>query len=483
MGGAQPGSCRAAIVGAMPNQRRGDIPLEMPLVSSPDTVPAVEDRSYLAFIMGAMVMAVGGGLVLAILLSLAQSGTLGWQERVPWLIQAHGWAQVQGWAGLFVAAMGLRLLPRFAARQPIRRRYALAVFVLLFSGVATRVVAQSVNMGRPSELLMAASGLLAGTGAACFSGLVIHTLLTGKKVHEPWRWFCLTGAGWWAVWAALFVQQGFRAAGNGAYVPAVQDDVTAWAVMLGAIGNFIWGVQSRAVPIFFGRKTPSLRRMAVPGVALNAGALAILVSAALDDVDRRDAVMGAGFMLSGAALLWLPPLAGSVWGRARRLRPRARRAARFVLAANVFAMMCGALLLWAGAQIAFFEGGHAAPARDAARHAYGAGLITLLIIGMAQLVAPFFALRRVESTGPSLAERGVWWCLVSAAALRVTTGLLAQEWDIEPRMRVSAIAGALAWLGLVLFAGSVFEAILSEPRIKALMAEQANAARERNRRG
>lgn len=467
----------------MPNHRRGDIPLEMPLVSSPDTVPAVEDRSYLAFIMGAMVMAVGGGLILAVLLSLAQSGTLGWETRVPWLIQAHGWAQVQGWAGLFVAGMGLRLLPRFAARQPIRRRYALVVFAMLFSGVATRVVAQSFDMGRPSELLMAASGLLAGTGAACFSGLVIHTLLTGRKVNEPWRWLCLTGAGWWAVWAVLLVQQGFRAAGNDAYVPAVQDDATAWAVLLGAIGNFIWGVQSRAVPIFFGRKTPPLRRMAVPGVLLNTGAATILISANFSDIEQRDAVMGAGFILGGAALLWLPPLAGSVWGRARRLRPRARRAARFVLAANVSAMVCGALLVWAGAQMAFFEGDHAAPARDAARHAYGAGLITLLIIGMAQLVAPFFALRRVESAGPSLAERGVWWCLVSAATLRVTTGLLAQDWDIEPRMQISAIAGALAWLGLVLFVGIVVEAIRSEPRMKAIMAAQANAARERNRRG
>jgi hypothetical protein len=49
-------------------------------------------------------------------------------------------------------------------------------------------------------------------------------------------------------------------------------------------------------------------------------------------------------------------------------------------------------------------------------------------------------------------------------------------------MHISALAGALAWLGLVLFAGIVFEAIRSEPRMKALMAEQANAARERNRR-
>ncbi|MBA4179596.1 MAG: hypothetical protein C0506_03315 [Anaerolinea sp.] len=465
----------------MANGRRGDIPLEMPLVQSAEVVPAVEDRSYVVFIMGAMVMAVGAGLVLAILLSLAQSGAFGWEERVPWLIQAHGWAQVQGWAGLFVAGMGLRLLPRFAARQPFRRTRVLPVFALLFGGAVTRVAAQAVDMGGLSERLMAVSGVLAGAGAASFSGLVLYALLTGRKTNEPWRWFCMAGGVWWAVWAALLVAQGMDASANGAYVPSLDDDATAWTVMLAAIGNFIWGVQSRAVPVFFGRKTPSLRRAVVPGVLLNAGAAAVLVSPWLDDVDQREAVMGAGFLLSGAALIWLPPIAGSVWGRARRLRPRARRASRFVLAANVFAMIAGALLVWAGVRMLFFDGDNAVPARDAARHAYGAGLITLLIIGMAQLVAPFFALRRVEAVGPSLVERGAWWCLLTAAALRVTTGLLAEAWDIEPRMQTSALAGALGWLGLLLFVAMVVDAIRSEPRMKALMAEQASAARGRNR--
>jgi drug/metabolite transporter (DMT)-like permease len=198
---------------------------------------------------------------------------------VPWLIQAHGWAQVQGWAGLFVAGMGLRLLPRFAGRQPIRRPVALAVFALLFSGVVARVVAQSFDFGRGSEGLIVASALLSATGALAFSALVLQTLIRGRNVSDPWRWFCMAGGAWWAVWAVVMIAQGFDAARNHAYVPAVNDDATAWAVLLAAIGNFIWGVQSRAVPIFFGRKTPTLRRALMPGVTLNLGAAVILVAA------------------------------------------------------------------------------------------------------------------------------------------------------------------------------------------------------------
>ncbi|MEP6870495.1 MAG: hypothetical protein ABI939_01460 [Anaerolineaceae bacterium] len=74
-----------------PGSRATDILLEAPLAKHSDVVPAVEDRWYLLFIGGALLMAVGGGFVLAVLLSLAEAGSLGPEHRVPWLIQAHGW--------------------------------------------------------------------------------------------------------------------------------------------------------------------------------------------------------------------------------------------------------------------------------------------------------------------------------------------------------------------------------------------------------
>ena len=82
--------------------RTNEILLEPPLARHTDVVPAVEDRSYLLFIGGAMAMAVFAGFALAVVASLSASSVL-LEERLPWLIQAHGWAQLQGWAGLFVA--------------------------------------------------------------------------------------------------------------------------------------------------------------------------------------------------------------------------------------------------------------------------------------------------------------------------------------------------------------------------------------------
>src|SRR5690606_26615998 len=122
-----------------------------------------------------------------------------------------------------------------------------------------------------------------------------------------------------------------------------------WVVIFGAVGNFVWSVQSRSVPVFFGRKTPSVRAVLVPGVAFNAGVTLFLLSLADLSAEANERLLGAGLLLAGGAMAWLAPVAGSVWGSAHRLRPRARAAARYVLAANIASVLGGLLIAWAGA--------------------------------------------------------------------------------------------------------------------------------------
>jgi hypothetical protein len=444
--------------------RRGDIPLGPPVVRAPNVVPAVEDRSYLAFIGGALAVALLGGFTLGVVVALSASGLV-WEARTPWLTQAHGWAQLEGWAGLFVAGMGLRLLPRFAGRHPLSRRLSLTVFALLFSGVVLRTAAQPGAGNQFSVVGVLVGQLLWAVGAATFGVTVLVTLARGRNVSDPWRVFAFAGAAWWFVWAIASVAQGIDAARNEAFVDFAFDDALSWMVMLGAVGNFIWAVQSRSVPVFFGRKTPHLTRVLFPCLLLNAGSVLFLVAALMGGADTRP-VLGAGFILAGLGTASLAPMAGSCWGRATRLRPRARPAARFVLVANNFAVASGILLIWAGGRV-LADGEFAATGiRDAARHAFGVGVITMLIVGMAQLVAPFFALRRVESGGDRLGNV-VLALLATAAVLRVASGLLLGHIDIEPRMHIAALAGSLAWLGLALFATMVVRAIRAEGGIKA----------------
>lgn len=452
--------------------RTNEILLEPPLARHTDVVPAVEDRSYLLFIGGAMAMAVFAGFVLAVVASLSASSVL-LEERLPWLIQAHGWAQLQGWAGLFVAGMGLRVLPRFAGRRPISRKLSLAVFVLLFAGVVARTSAQAVASGAVASAGLLVGQLLWSAGASVFGLMVIGVLVRGRGRGQSWHALALAGAAWWLAWSIAAVVAGIKATSHDGFVPYLFDDSMAWAVMLGSIGNFTWAIQSRSVPVFFGRKPPTLRRIALPASLLNGGTLLVFVAGWLDFSTSVARISGAGFCAAGIGLVLIAPVAGSCWGTATRLRPRARSAARFVLVANNAAVLCGMFLAWAGAST-LVDGELAAQgARDAARHVFGLGVITMLIIGMAQLIAPFFALRRVESRSASLADNAVFWLLAIALVSRAGSGLLVDHAPHDVRMHISATAGTLAWLALVLFAGIALRAVRSEPRIKAGIAVAA----------
>ncbi|MBE0608348.1 MAG: hypothetical protein IH609_03140, partial [Dehalococcoidia bacterium] len=105
-------------------------------------------------------------------------------------------------------------------------------------------------------------------------------------------------------------------------------------------------------------------------------------------------------------------------------------------------------------------------ARDAARHVVGIGLVTMLILGMARLVAPVFALERTESGVPKLYERAPFWLLLGALALRGGSALLAEQISYDARMHWAAGAGVLAWLAIAIFAVSVLRAARAEPATK-----------------
>jgi len=439
-----------------------EIALEPPLSRNAGVTPAVEDRSYLGFIAAALAAALGGGFLMAVWMPLAATGAVGGQGRVPWLIQAHGWVQVQGWAGLFVAGMAVRLMPRFAGRPPVGRNVTLPLLAALGLPVALRMTLQPWATGTLAEATAAAIGVLSAVGAAGVAAILAWTLGKGRKARDPWRYFAWAGTAWWAVLAAMLLTWGVRAARNEGLAPVAWDDVMTWVVLLGPIGNFIWSVQSRSVPIFFGRKTPTWRQAVVPGVAYNAGAALVALSL-LFEGETAARLSGSGMALAGAGMVWLPVIAGSVWGQAKRLRPRAKPAARFVLGANIAAVVAGVLLVWAGAQTALDAEYAEFAARDAARHVVGIGLVTMLILGMARLVAPVFALERTESGVPKLYERAPFWLLLGALVLRGGSALLAEQISYDARMHSAATAGALAWLAIAIFAVSVLRAVRAEP--------------------
>ncbi len=445
---------------------------------APRRIPAPENRVYLRFIASSLVIALAAGFTFAVVLPLSMAGVVPWEERAPNMLQAHGWAQLHGWAGFFVAGMSMRLVPLFSGRPAIRPAFSLPVLALLVFSVATRSVVQPFGSGAAADSLIVAAGLAGAVGMFAVSAALAATLSRSRRERGPWYYFAWAGAAWWAAWGSLSAVASLRAASNGRLTPVVFDDTLTWMVLAGAIGNIIWGVQSRSVPIFFGRKSPSLRRVILPAAMLNAGAacLAISLLPLSDSSGRR--VAGLGLALVGAAFTWLAPVAGAPWGRPTRLRPRSRFAARYVVAANLSAMVGGVLLLWAGGHTLVTGDFASVAARDAARHALGLGLITMLAVGMARLITPIFAIERAEARPPAILAHLEWWLLLTATVLRVLAGLAFGHMSNDARLVLVGASGGLGWFGLGTFAAGVLNAVRKEPRMRALLASAAGLHEE-----
>lgn len=400
-----------------------------------------EERSYLAFAAAALLFVLVAGLILGILAALGVGGLR--------LVEAHGWTQLHGWIGLFVAGMGLRLVPRLAGRRPLPSGVTVAVLVLLVAGAVMRILAAWIG-----PLALPSAALSTG-GALLFSASIAVALTSRGRRWQAWRLAAWAGAASWLGWAALEVA-GAVASNRGVDATAVEA-ASDWVSLLGALSNFVWAVQGRSVPVFYGRRQPGMVALAPPLALLNAGVVLVFLSAF-----GSPRALAAGLLLGGIATAWLAPVAGSVWGRAHRLRPPSQPASRFILAANVWAAVSGVLLVGAGAGA--LAGWSAASAlRDAALHAGGLGFMTTLIVGMAQLLMPSFAGERITAVrrGP---ESWLSWPLLLASAL-LRTGAPALPAMAQPA--VIATSGVLAWLALAVFAAGLARAVRNEARNRA----------------
>jgi hypothetical protein len=440
--------------------------------------PPADDRTYLAFLATGMAVALAGGFVLAVVAPLSATGVLPYEERTPLLIQAHAWAQLLGFAGVIVAGMAFRLIPRFAGAPPPDRRLARLALLLLAGSAFGRIVFQPWVDGRAGEIGLLVAALAGAAGMAFVAASLWQVVSRGRKAAEPWRDFVRAGIAWWLVWAVLSTASGIKAAGNDRFVPLRLEDGAAWIAMLGVIGSFIWAVQGRSVSVFFGRQQPPRSRTMLPFVSFNGGLALIGLSLLMEEGTAAWRFEGVGIALAGAGLAVLPFLVGAVWGKARRLRPRARSASRYILAANIAGVGAGLLLVWAGIETVSDGAFAAFWARDAARHLVGLGLITMLIVGMAQLVAPVFALERATSRRGRIRDEAVFWLLVASLVTRAGAGLLAEVTSYDSRMNHSAYAGLMAWAALALFAWRLLAAVRAEPHTRAFLAGQATGGQE-----
>ena len=148
---------------------------------------------HAGFIWAALATAVFAGFGIGSHLAFVIGFGFPLQASFPSMVQAHGHAQLIGWAGLFVMGTSLHFIPRLSSVPLPQQRWINAILWLLVSGLLLRVFGQPAlpyldgNRALPLvRWLVAASGALEGAGILLYLALLIKSLRgTGDILTQP----------------------------------------------------------------------------------------------------------------------------------------------------------------------------------------------------------------------------------------------------------------------------------------------------------
>ena len=446
---------------ALPGDRADARPARRPSV-------APDDRTYLLFAGAALGVALLAGFVLAVLLPLALVLRWDWGVRWPALAQAHGHAQVLGWAGLFILGMGYRLVPRFTG-VPLRGR-ALVVpsGLLLALGVVLRVALQPLADATLAGALLPLAALLELAGIAIFVCLTLPALLIATRARAGFAPYLVAMDLWLVAQAALAVLWLWDVGQTGLpVIPADRNQVLLAIQFYGVLLPAVFGVSLRTVPIFFGRPLPGPRTAWPACALLQAALLAYVAAVLLRTYDYDSAALRlweTAALLPLAAGVVAPALLTGAWRAPSRLRPMAQPAARFVQAAYGWTTAAGLVLAYAA--VTALAGNRDIPPNqlDGVRHLLAVGTVTTMIVGMARLITPAFAVPRQHGAPRFWEVEGILLALTAATLLRFLGAWLRDPNLFDARQWMMAAAGLLAFGAVGLFGLSLARGARARPR-------------------
>ncbi len=470
--------------------------------------PSSPRRVHEPFVYAALTIGLSAGFGLAAVLVPAL--VFGWRPGVWWIasIQAHGHAQLFGWAGLFVLGVGLFFLPRLRGTVLARAELAPWALACMVAGISLDAVGQPllavVKADMPLESLWAGVGrigfALSGVLELAGVGMIVVMLVTSYRRGRPltsdspivqvrpFLALSLTSLGLSAVLnAALALDAAWR---NTFLYESAWDDALTHLMIMGFVLPMASALSLRNLPLFMRLSFPPRRELAPILVAFVTG----LVFAELGILLERVFGIGWGALGGGLgqvleavavlAFIWsfdvllrrkqpwttsrTPPPPGYIETRkpTRQGYPDYGEFGRFellVISAYAWLAFASLVTLANGVSVLVMSptlspgGPFFNP--DISRHAMTAGFITLLIFGMAVRMLPGFSAKtRVASTALVLAT---FWLGNLATLFRVVP-------LFAPDLLVSKIAlgssGAIGWLAVACLAVNLHRTWESDSR-------------------
>jgi hypothetical protein len=414
------------------------------------------DLAYRPFLVAALLFASLVGFVLGLHVALGRLLDMGRPERTADLIQAHGQAQLLGFAGLYVMAMSLRLLPRFTGGVLQESGLLPVILWPLTAALVLRSAVVPLSSGELHYGLMLASqfGVLLATGA--FLLLTSSTLTYGaRRPDAAGTAFLLASLLLFAAAVVGMLAVIDEGAGGSRSLPYLTDTAVTQLELLGFVLVAIAGVALRALPVLVGRRRPERAAGLLPAavavaIAVHAAALLYLQYGAYTTVVAM--LADASLALLGAVLLVFVWQAGVLRPHANRARPASQASLWLVRGAFAWLPIAALLMLYYGLSAVGSRQLLQQTNFDAIRHAVGVGVITNLIAGMSLLILPEFAGERLHSNRQRWLAIGLALLINVAAILRVVPSIAADAWSEDRRDLSMSIAGAVAEVAMIVFA-------------------------------
>lgn len=356
--------------------------------------------------------------------------------------RAHAFAQLFGFLWLFTLGISLHLAPRFFGSAPpspgVRSRLKWAGI-----GGVCLVVAGRLGVLVPGAPVLSLVGAVLLLMAMTVWARFLVQLWRGVRAPDSLHRFLLLGAGWWWLASAMLMGWTLGQTLGGPLVSVPLESVWAMA-LFGGTGSWLWGIFFRAGICTLHVVRPSEQAQRRIFVVWQLVSVLAAVAPWVDAGWLR--ALGATAAALAIGLLWrtIRPFSGESLELQENLVPRA------VQAGLCFLLVFAILSTW----MALAELGVWAPPmlRDATRHAFTLGGVTLLLLGFAGRMVPGFS-------GKPLAWRGAYdagiIAVIAAASLRLSE-LFGMT---RAGLALAGASGGLALAGLSLVAAALFKSM------------------------
>lgn len=353
--------------------------------------------------------------------------------------RAHAFAQLFGFLWLFIMGVSLQLAPRLLGAAPATRAERRLMAWCGIPGVVLLVAGRLGALVPHAEVLSVGGAVLVLSAMTGWAGFIARCGRKAGHTGDALPRFLLAGVSWWVLAAVLLTAWTLGQALGGPLLLVPLEGLWAMALFGGA-GSWLWGIFLRAGICTLHVKRPGdlvQRRLFI--VWQLAAVFAAL--APWFEVAWLNAVHHALAALAVGVVVWtVKPFSGDGLELEKSLAPRA------VQAGLVFLLLFAALSVWSALEV---FGVWAPPLlRDATRHAFTLGGVTLLVLGFAGRMVPGFSGKQLR--WPRGYDAGVF-AVMAAAALRLCE-LFSMT---KAGLALSGASGGLAFLGMALVASSL----------------------------